>query len=88
MDVATDRCHRNPWSDSVPDVGRPPTGETFIARQRVERRKWDRFLVAAQEQGTDGSKAVNEFIDWYLRERGAKLPERPAVKPRPSGTAQ
>jgi hypothetical protein len=61
-------------------VPRPATGETFVARQRVPLEKWNRLGRAAASQGTDRSKVINELIDWYLRERGAKLPERPARK--------
>lgn len=57
---------------------RPATGKTFIARARVDRRKWNRFAAATRVQGSDNSKVLNELIDWYLRERGGVLPERPA----------
>lgn len=56
---------------------RPATGETFIARARVKRAKWDRLEAAAALLGTDRSKLINDFVDWVLRERGAVLPERP-----------
>jgi hypothetical protein len=56
---------------------RPATGQTFVARVRVKLTKWKRFEYAAQAQGTDRSKVLNDFIDWYLRERGAVMPERP-----------
>lgn len=44
---------------------------------RVSKEKWDRFGVVADDAGTDRSTLVREFIDWYLRERGGVLPERP-----------
>ena len=77
MRVAIDRCHKNGPSVTVPDVPRPPTGQTFVARARVPLPRWDRFDAATQEQGTDRSKVINEFIAWYNREPGAKLPKRP-----------
>lgn len=62
---------------TVLDVPRPATGHTFIARARVPHEKWERFAEATAAQGTDRSKVINEFVDWYLRERGATLPSRP-----------
>lgn len=78
MPVPTRRCHKIRPSVTVLDVPRPATGKTFIARARVPLAKWERFEEAPAEQGTDRSKLINEFIDWYLRERGAVMPERPA----------
>lgn len=59
-------------------MGRPPTGETFIARARVKRTKWARLDAVADLLGTDRSKLINDFVDWALRERGAVLPDRPS----------
>lgn len=78
MTPSSSRCHTNPSVATVLDVPRPATGQTFIARARVPHEKWERFAEATAAQGTDRSKAINEFVDWYLRERGARLPERPA----------
>jgi hypothetical protein len=39
--------------------------------------QWYDFEKAATEAGTDRAALVREFIDWYLREPGAKLPSRP-----------
>ena len=49
------------------------------ARQtiRVEEALWNRFGVVATNQGTDRSALLREFIAWYLRTPGAKLPKRP-----------
>lgn len=63
-------------------VGRPATGETFIARIRIPWARWNRIGRAAKNAGTDRAKIVNEFMAWYLREPGAKMPGRPtAVEP-------
>ncbi|MCW2902244.1 MAG: hypothetical protein JWO67_4509 [Streptosporangiaceae bacterium] len=64
-------------STTVCAVPRPPTGHTFVARARVPKPKWDRFGELAEDQDTDRSKVLNDFIDWYLRVPGAKLPKRP-----------
>ena len=48
---------------------------------RVDTDRWERFAAAAAAEGSDRAKAINAFIDWYLREPGAKLPERPPRTP-------
>ena len=63
-------------SATVPTVPRPATGKTFVARARVALDKWEAFGRVATSQGTDRSKLLNEFINWYMRERGAVLPAR------------
>lgn len=81
MDVATPRCHTNPLVGTVPSVPRPATGKTFIARARVAFDLWEEFGTAAEAQGTDRSKVINEFIRWFLRKPGAKMPARPTPPP-------
>lgn len=44
---------------------------------RVSKDKWDRFGEAADAADTDRSTLLRQFVDWYLRERGGVLPERP-----------
>lgn len=41
----------------------------------VGKTRWDRFGVAAGV--TRRAEVIRALIDWYLREPGAKLPERP-----------
>lgn len=43
---------------------------------RIEGDLWDLFgrLVGPRNR----SEVIREFVRWYVRERGAKLPERPA----------
>lgn len=50
------------------------------ARQqfRLDEALWDRFGAAVTSAGTDRSTVLREFIAWYVREPGAKLPTRPA----------
>jgi hypothetical protein len=45
---------------------------------RIDRDIWADFGDATTTMDTDRSKAIREFIDWYLRRPGAKLPKRPA----------
>lgn len=44
---------------------------------RMSQEKWDRLGEVADEAGTDRSTVLRQLADWYLRERGAILPERP-----------
>lgn len=76
-----DRCPLIAASVTVPDVGRPATGKTFVARARIPIDTWLEFEKAATAAGTDRSKVLNEFVDWYLRKRGAQLPARPLLPP-------
>lgn len=44
--------------------------------------EWYEFDAAAKGAGTERAALIREFIAWYLRKPGAKLPERPkTVKP-------
>ena len=49
-------------------MGRPPTGETFIARVRVPKPKWEAFEGDATDMGSDRSKLINELIDMIRRD--------------------
>ena len=48
------------------------------ARQtvRVDEDLWSRFGEVAEP---DRSAVLREFISWYVRDPGAKMPKRPAV---------
>lgn len=39
---------------------------------------WYDFDAAAKAMGTERAAVIRELIDWYIREPGAKLPDRPA----------
>ncbi len=45
---------------------------------RVSDDKWDLLGQAAKLMDSDRAKVVNQLIDWYLREAGVKLLERPS----------
>lgn len=38
---------------------------------------WYDFDAAAKAMDTERAALIRDFIDWYLREPGAKLPKRP-----------
>lgn len=48
---------------------------------RMSQEKWDRLGEVADAAGTDRSTVLRQLADWYLRERGAVLPERPEREP-------
>lgn len=65
-------------------VPRPATGKTPVRNLRVVNEVWHPALDAAREQGNTITDVITQFLRWYLRVPGAKLPERPARKP-PTG---
>lgn len=44
---------------------------------RLSKEKWDRLGAAADTIDADRSEVIRQLVDWFLRERGAVLPERP-----------
>ena len=48
---------------------------------RIDDETWEAAGQAAAATGTDRAKVINEFLRWYLRRPGAKLPERPPLQP-------
>jgi hypothetical protein len=54
-------------------------------QMRIPDDEWGPFENAAKTQHPDGrsprAAVVREFIRWYMRRPGAKLPERPAAGP-------
>ncbi|MFE0651023.1 hypothetical protein ACFVZH_20780 [Streptomyces sp. NPDC059534] len=55
------------------------------AKIRTVQGKWDDFGDAAESMHSSGrpprSRVIKEFMDWYMRQPGAKLPERPPAGP-------
>lgn len=48
---------------------------------RVDPDLWERFGVATTADGTDRSTVLRDFMRWYVREPGAKVPKRPDGTP-------
>jgi hypothetical protein len=44
---------------------------------RLEKDLWDELLPAAAANGYDRAGLIRQFVRWYLRRPGAKLPQRP-----------
>jgi hypothetical protein len=47
---------------------------------RVDADLWERFGEFTQVAETDRSDVLRDFIRWYVREPGAKLPPRPSAE--------
>jgi hypothetical protein len=56
---------------------RRATGDTPIRNLRVANELWEAIRVTAREQGRTLTDVITDFLRWYLRMPGAKLPERP-----------
>ncbi len=60
-------------------------GKTPHRGIRVEADLWDAFETAVQHQGEkDRSTVLREFIRWYVHDKGAKMPKRPAADIEPA----
>ena len=44
---------------------------------RISDEDWEDAEKATADMSTDRAKVINQFLRWYLRRPGAKLPERP-----------
>jgi hypothetical protein len=73
-------CHDTSDAATVINVtGRSGKG---TARQtiRMDEDLWEKLDAAARAAGTHRSAVLRDFARWYVHERGAKLPRRPAPK--------
>jgi hypothetical protein len=52
-------------------------GTTPTRPIRVDPDLWNRFGTATTTAGTDRSAVLRDFMAWYARDPGAKLPRRP-----------
>lgn len=57
----------------------PNQPKTPQRKLRVDEELWDRFeqAVGHTDPELDRSKVLRQFIAWYVREPGAKMPARP-----------
>lgn len=61
-----------------PDVADPSTWKVTKHRSiRLEDDLWRDLEPAAKGAGYDRSGVIRQFVRWYLRVPGAKLPQRP-----------
>lgn len=57
----------------------PPESHTPTTPIRIDRELWARFGDAAGARNR--SAVLRDFIRWYLREPGARMPKRPDPGP-------
>lgn len=50
---------------------------TKVRSIRLEQDLWDELGPAANTAGYDRSGVIRQFVRWYLRRPGARLPQRP-----------
>jgi hypothetical protein len=46
---------------------------------RVDLDLWARFGAAADDAREDRSTLIRQFMEWYARDPGSRLPRRPAI---------
>lgn len=68
---------QKPQLEARDPVGRPATGQTPIRQIRIPDDEWDDLRKVA---GHGHVRVLRDFIRWYLRRSGAKLPVRPTVE--------
>jgi hypothetical protein len=54
--------------------------DTPLRKIRVDDELWEGFgqaVAASPDAEADRAKVLRQFMRWYRRERGARLPERP-----------
>ncbi|MFE5908914.1 hypothetical protein ACFQ6B_07470 [Streptomyces wedmorensis] len=63
----------------------PDTEYDTPRRVRMPDDEWEPFLAATKVTHPEGrsprGKVLREFVRWYMRRPGAKLPERPPAGP-------
>ena len=57
--------------------GMSPNVPKTPARQIRIGETWYDFDAGAKAMGTERAAVIRQLIDWYIREPGAKLPDRP-----------
>lgn len=71
------RVTQKPPADVRTTVARPKTGQTPVRTLRMPDPDWpDMHAVTGRELAS----VIHQFVRWYLRRPGAKLPERPSVE--------
>ena len=61
-------------------VRTPGRAKTQHRSVRIDDPDWGEAEIAAASMGTDRAKIINQFLRWYLRRPGVRLPERPAPR--------
>lgn len=63
----------NDYVPSVATTERKTPQRTLV----VEPEDWDELQVAAKAVGSNRATVLRQFIKWYIRRPGARMPQRP-----------
>jgi hypothetical protein len=60
----------------------PNQPKTPAQRFRLDDDLWEKFDIAVHrtDPGLDRSKVLRQFVAWYVREPGSKMPSRPSAE--------
>lgn len=68
-----ERCVGNGYGRPVATTPRKTPQRTLV----VDPDEWAELAVAAKSAGTERAQVLRQFIKWYIRRPGARLPQRP-----------
>ena len=69
------RCPYTLYGDGMAETNPNKRRKTTRRQIGIDQPQWDRFEALVGDRGR--SEVIRKLVDWYLREPGAKLPERP-----------
>lgn len=76
MTTGTDVCPLG--VQDVESVLMPESRPQHRTLRNIDDGRWERFGRAAAEAGYNRTSLIVQFIRWYLREPGVRLPQRPS----------
>lgn len=71
--MTLDRCVRNDYGQLVAATPRKTPQRTLV----VDPTEWNDLGEAAKAAGSERAQVLRQFIKWYIRRPGARLPQRP-----------
>lgn len=78
-DTPAENCHDTPTADTVIAVTVKSGKGTARQTIRMDEDLWEKLDEAAKAVGTDRSSYLRDFARWAVREKGARMPQRPPV---------
>lgn len=68
-----ERCVRTDYGQPVAATPRKTPQRTLV----VDPDEWADLALAAKAAGSERAQVLRQFIKWYIRRPGARLPQRP-----------
>jgi hypothetical protein len=68
-----DRCVGSDYGQPVAATPRKTPQRTLV----VDPDEWNDLATAAKAAGSERAQVLRQFIKWYIRRPGARLPQRP-----------